>query len=539
MAIVAKGVTTVSAAVRIHRLDGASEGVPGVVGVVVAAGAGFVVVLAAARGLAPAQAGLFFAACAVFSILVAISTCDTEAGFARFLMRYEAQGRPDAVRRAVTAGCVPALGAALFLAGTCAAFSDSWGAALGQGEAGRRVILSLCAALPFAVAADLALSVLKAFGRVRATTYVDRVLRPGLQLLAALVVVGQGGAFDRLVAGWAAAYVASAAVAVPMAVAFLRHRLPNGRGGSARLSHEVTRELWSFAAWRGLARVCRVTAQKADVVIVAVVLSSGDAAVYAAATAFVLVAGALTRAVRKVAQPGLTEVLVRGDRRQLRNAHLMVTTWGVVVAWPVCVLAGLAPAGYLAMFGAGYQDVEARLVVVVAALVAMAVAAAGPVDTLLLVSGLRGPCLVSAAATLAVDVVLCLVLLSAMGLSGAAVAAALSAAVGQGLAVRRVRADLGVPFAGLEPAVAALLAVACFGPPAVLWSQAAAGPLVDGLLLLVGSSVYAVVLWRLRRLLYLDTLSITLASRGPWSDAPRASVLPVSPRRRSRAGAGG
>lgn len=501
-----------------HRQLGrvARGGALGLVGAVVSAGAGFGVVVVVARGFAPQQAGLFFSVSAVFLVLVAVSTLGTEAGFARFLMRYEAQGRPDAVRQAVTAGCLPALGVALVLAGVAGAFADSWGGALGLGPAGERLLVTLCLALPFAVSADLALSVIRAFGRIRTTVVVDRIIRSGLQMVAAVVVVATDGSLPLLALLWSGAYVVSAALAVPLAVLFLGRRLPVRHQSTARSETTVVRDLWSFTAFRGVARVAQIAIQKADIVIVAAVVSPSAAALYTAATRFVALGQVVTAALQQVMQPRFTAILMRDDRSLLHDVHRTVTAWNVIAVWPIYVVVGAAPAAYLAIFGDTYRQQDTWLVVSVMAVAMLFAVATGPVDTLLLMSGRSAVSMMNAVSALVIDIALCLTLLPVIGLVGAAVAWACAVTVRCGLAVRQVRVDLAVPLGGREPLLAALLALTCFGLPSIVWTVTARDRLsVGAALLVLAAATYVVLLWRLRRRLHLDVLFAALVRRPP------------------------
>ena len=492
----------------------------GMVGAVVSGAAGFGVVVAAARGLAPAEAGLFFSATAVFLVLVAISTLGTEAGFARFLMRYEAQGRPDAVRAAVRAGCLPAMGIALIVAGVAGAFAESWASALGLGEAGAATLRTLFLVLPFAVGADLALSVIRAFGRIRATVVVDRILRSGLQLVAAVMVVAAHGSLQVLVLTWAAAYVVSAAVAVPLAVSFLGRRLPVKQVGPGSSEGGVARELWSFTSYRGVARVAQIAIQKADIVIVAAVISPTAAALYTAATRFVAIGQIVTQSLQQVMQPRFTAILMREDRGLLHDVHRTATAWNVLAVWPIYVVVGAAPLAYLAIFGDAYDQRYTWLVVSVMAVAMLFAVSTGPVDTLLLMSGRSGVSMVNAVAALVLDIALCLALLPVLGLVGAAIAWGCAVTLRCALAVRQVRIDLGVRALGKEPVLAAVLAVSCFGVPSIAWSVIWRDRLAIGvLLLLLGATAYVVLLYRLRGQLRLDVLFEALVRRGPHRGA--------------------
>ena len=492
----------------------ARGGALGLIGAVVAGSAGFGMVVTVARGYAPAEAGLFFSATAVFLVLEAVATLGTESGFARFLMRYEAQGRSVSVRRAVEAGCLPAFGMALLLAGLGGAFARHVANALGLGATGADLLVVLFMALPFAVCADLALSVLRAFSRIRSTVVVDRILRTSLQLVAAVVVVATDGSLTLLMVCWAASYVVSAVVAVPLAFRFLarRHSVravpsPTAEPNEHANEHPVAHEFWAFTAYRGVASVAQIAIQKADIVIVAAVISPSAAALYTVATRFVTVGQVVTQALQQVMQPRFTAILLRKDRALLHDVHRTVTAWNILTVWPVYATVAAAPAAYLAIFGAGYTVDDTWQVVTVMGVAMLFAVATGPIDTLLLMSGRSRISLANAVCALAVDIALCLTLLPVIGVVGAAIAWACAVGLRCTLAVLQVRADLGVPFGGTEPALAATAAIACFGVPSLAWTALGADRLwVWALFFLVGATAYAALLWRLRLVLRLDVL---------------------------------
>jgi O-antigen/teichoic acid export membrane protein len=506
----------------------ARGGALGMIGAVVSGAAGFGMVVAVARGYSTSEAGLFFTATAVFLVLVAVATLGTESGFARFLMRYEAQGRSHAVRRAVEAGSLPALGVSLLLAGLGGAFAGLVADALGLGSTGTDLLVVLFLALPFAVCADLALSVLRAFSRIRSTVVIDRILRSGLQLVAVLVVVAVDGSLVLLTVCWAATYVVAAVLSVPLAVSFLarRHSVRTVET-STTPAHDgpVTAEFWAFTAYRGVARVAQIAIQKADIVIVAAVISPSAAALYTVATRFVTVGQVVTQALQQVMQPRFTAILLRKDQALLHDVHRTVTAWNILTVWPVYATVAAAPAAYLAMFGSGYTARDTWQIVVVMGVAMLFAVATGPIDTLLLMSGRSRISLANAVSALAVDIALCLALLPVIGVVGAAIAWACAVGLRCTLAVLQVRSDLGVPFGGTEPAIAAAVSIGCFALPSLAWTALGA----DGLglwaaLFGLGLAVYAVVLWRLRRVLRVDVLiSAVFRSSGAMSGGRRVS----------------
>ncbi|HEU4811922.1 MAG TPA: lipopolysaccharide biosynthesis protein [Nocardioides sp.] len=516
---------TASTAGHLDRV--ARGGALGLSGAVVSAIGGFGLAVVVTRGFDPDVAGVFFASVSVFAVLVAACSLGIETGLARFLLRLEAQDRVADSRRVLRVAAVPTLVTACLVAAFVAADADALGRSLHLGPDAALLLRLLMLALPFAVAADLCLSATRAFGRMRTTVVVDRLLRSGLQPLAALLVVAGGGGLLVLAASWAMAYVVSAVVAGIALSRFLRDRWAGAPSVVSAPGGRVGRDFWAFTWPRGVARLAQVGIQKADIVIVAVMLSPGHAALYTAATRFVAVGQLVTQSLQQVLQPRFTAILVHDDARTLREVYGVATSWAMLLAWPLYLAVGSSPAAYLSIFGEHYGPGASGVgvVVVVMAGAMLLAVASGPVDTLLLMAGRSGLSMLNAVTALVVDVVLCLLLIPVMGISGAAVAWAVAVTTRCGLAFVQVHHQLHISPVGRDQAVAALLPVACVGIPVGVFSAWTGAGLLGWLAVgLVSAAAYARSLWVFRERLHLDLLAASLVPRRPRRvNAPKES----------------
>lgn len=494
----------------------ARGGALGLSGAVVSAVGGFGLAVVVTRGFDPDVAGVFFASVSVFAVLVAACSLGIETGLARFLLRLEAQDRLADSRRVLRVAAVPTLVAACLVAAFVAAEADDLGRSLHLGPDAATLLRLLMIALPFAVAADLCLSATRAFGRMRTTVVVDRLLRSGLQPVGALLVVASGGGLLVLAASWAMAYVVSAVLAGIALSRFLRDRWADAPSTGPEPGSRVGRDFWAFTWPRGVARLAQVGIQKADIVIVAVMLSPGHAALYTAATRFVALGQLVTQSIQQVLQPRFTAILVHDDARTLREVYGVATSWAMLLAWPLYLAVGSSPAAYLSIFGDEYgpgASGSGVVVVVMAGAMLLAVAS-GPVDTLLLMAGRSGLSMLNAITALVVDIGLCLLLIPVMGISGAAVAWAVAVTTRCGLAFVQVHHQLHVSPVGRDQAVAALLPIACVALPVALFSASTgAGLLGWSAVALVSAAAYARALWVFRRRLHLDLLAAALDPR--------------------------
>lgn len=463
-------------------------------GAVVSTIATFALVIVVTRNVDPEAAGRFFAATAVFAMALATAGLGADTGLARFVLR--ADGTAE-VRGLVRTAALPVLVVTTALA-----------LLLGLWVPGTRVLMW---ALPFAAAADLSLAGLRAHATFRSTVVIDRIVRPGFQLLLVVAVLAWGGSGATLAVAWAAGYVVSALLAV--------RALHQHLGGSLHAPGPLgtdPRAFWSFTWPRAVARIAQVAIQKLDIVLVAALLGAAEAAAYTVATRFVVFGQLANQAVSSVVQPRFTLILTEDtdDRTTLNRVFGTTTCWSMLLAWPVYACVAAAPSAYLAWFGNGYASAENRLVVLVMVAGMLVAVASGPVDTLLLMSGRSGRSLVNTLIALAVDVGLCLLLVPILGIAGAAVAWVASVVLRTILAGVQLHGDLDLrpDLRGLAlPATLPLVCVAVpvlaldavVGLGALSWLAASAGAL----------ACYAGAVWRWRVRLGVDVALHALTRR--------------------------
>lgn len=493
----------------------ARGGAIGLAGSMVNAVAGLALVVLLARGLDSDVAGRFFAASSVVLLLVAVSGLGTGAGLARFMLRYEAEGRHADVLGVLRVAAVPVISVAVVMCAVLLALAGPATDVLGwEGEGA--LVRALALALPFAVVSEFALASTRALGRMRTTAWVDRLVRAGLQAGLAAAVLALGGGVVAVGIAWTVAWMVSAVLAVWSLGAFLRTRRPEGDPGTGRPDlapppedagrASVAREFWAYTRWRAASSIAQVAIQRVDIVLVAAVLGPAEAAVYTAATRFVVLGQFVQQALTQVLQPRFTSILVEGDTAVLREVFRTGTAWSVALTWPVYLVIGCAPAVYLSTFGEGYGGSGASAVVLLMTAAMLVGVATGAVDTLLLMAGRSGLSTFNAVAALILDVVACLLLLPVLGIAGAALAWGAAVVLQNGLAVYQVRRDLGVVAGGPTVWVSLVLPTVLVALPV-----GASQLLVGGLLAWILSAsaaglLYLAALFYFRRQLRMDVL---------------------------------
>lgn len=491
----------------------ARGGALNLVGSVVSAVTSFLLVVAVANFFDTQRAGMLFAATSLFLILQALTSLGTDTGLARFLLRFEADGRHRDIPTAIRSAIVPTTAAAIVVAVALFLLAEQIAPVVGLGDPGGVEMLRVAAVgLPFATLNDVALAATRAFGKMRPTVLVDSILRCTLQLLAAVAVGAAGAGVVALAGSWTLPYLLTGSIAAVVLIRTLRHRASGwpevATGGSTAGGAAATRrEFWVYTWPRAVARLCQIAIQRVDIILVAALIDARAAAIYTAATRFVVLGQFSQIAIQRVLQPRLTALLARDDHGTVRDVFKVSTSWSIALSWPMYLAAACAAPLYLDLFGAGYRD-DGVEVVVVMAIGMMLAMAAGPLDTLLLMAGGSTTSLWNSIVALVIDVGLCLVLIPRWGIVGAAVAWAAAVVVRNALTLVQVHRIVAVtPFSPAGTWVAAA-SVLCFAGPllAVNWFGT-----LDGLTFMVSMALavpaYGAALWFRREPLALSAFA--------------------------------
>lgn len=480
----------------------ARSGTFNLAGSAVAALCQFLVVLIATRFYTAADAGALFAATAAFVIVVALAQLGADEALVRFLSAARARGAADDAHRILVIGLVPVAVTSVVAGGLLFALARPVAGlfAADQQLLVEQMLHVLALTVPFAAAHEAMLAATRGYGRIRPTVMVERVVRAALQPIALLAVGLAGLGPEAMAPAWAAPYL----VGVVLSAVALRRTaavgVPGPRTGDAVAAEPPGRStahtFWAFCSTRFLARVCQVALHRLDVILVATLVGTREAAIYTAATRFIALGQLVNLAIGQVIQPRLAGMLALRQTRAAEAVVRQATVWLVMLTWPgYLALVVLAP-WLMPLFGAGYDSGAPVLALLAAAM--MVATAAGPVDVVLVMAGRGALSLANTATALVVDVVGCLLLVPRFGIMGAAAAWAAAVVIRNALSVMQTRRLLSLSAASRQLGYVALLAVACFAAlplPLVLLGT----PLVGLVLVISGGLVaYAVANWRWR-----------------------------------------
>ncbi|WP_461001652.1 lipopolysaccharide biosynthesis protein [Streptomonospora sediminis] len=490
------------------------------------------IAVAVTRGFSPQTAGVLFSATSVFLIAAAVANLGTSSGLVYFLARLRAGGAGYAAGRVLRIALGPA--AAVSVLGSAAVFVFAGDLAVLTGDPAAAVYLRLLAVfLPCAVITDAALAATRAYHEMRAGVLLDKLGRPLAQLvlIAAVALTGGGGL---LAVAWAGPYLPAAVLAwwwMRRIVGGPRRRVPAeappgaaaveggaGAGDCAAGAGFGPRAFWAFSLPRSAAGIARVGIQRMGIVLVAALAGAAEAAVFTAATRFMVAGQFAAQALQFAAEPRLAELLAAGDRGGANALYRSGTAWLICLTWPLFLPAIVYAPLLMELFGARYAAGAPVLVAV--SLAQLLAAALGMGDLVLAMTGRTGLNLANNVAALAVDIVLCLLLVPVAGASGAAAAWAGAIAVRKVLPLVQLARSHGLhPFDRRWLLAAASCLVWFGGLPALCAAALGTGPVLCAVALSAGTAGFAATLWLLRGPLELSGL----LGRGGAAEEPVAA----------------
>jgi O-antigen/teichoic acid export membrane protein len=511
------------------RPDGLAEVARGsllnLVGAVVTGVSTIGLTLVVTRSFSEAAAGAFFTATSLFLIIEAVASLGAATGTVYFIARLRSLGQrhrlPEVIRTALWPVAIVSVVAAAALALLAAPLARLL--VHGQlGHAGARpaevagALRALAVALPFAAMLDVLLGVSRGFRAMGPTNAVDRIGRSVLQL-AGVGAVAVAGSAALLAPLWALPYIPAACV-VWLWVRRIRRRPPSreappvtavtsspGKHRARLAGREAPLGFWRFTWPRGLAALAQITIQRVDIVLVAIMRGPAEAAIYTAATRF-LVAGQFgNQAISMAAQPRFTEMFAQGDRRGADRVYKATTAWLVLLTWPLYLLAVSFGPEIITVFGRSYQ--AGSTVMVILGVTMLLATGCGQVDMVLVTTGRSSWSLINGLLAVVVNVGLDVLLIPRYGITGAAIGWSAAITLTNLMPLAQIAATVRLHPVGRGTIIAALLSAFSFGVlPVTARALAGHGAVPSLSAIACGGLLMAAGMWHFRQDLNLSVM---------------------------------
>lgn len=495
--------------VNADRQGLARSGLISLVGSAFAAGMAFVLTALVGRGLGADGTGLFFQAVGLFTIAAQVLRLGANTGLIRSLAAQGARGDRGQVGKTLAVAVVPVVVVSTLVSALVSANAYELAQWLAAPEAERDLAILLERLAPFVVVAavlGVLLSGIRMLRGVAAFTVIQNILLPiaRVGLVAAAVSAGLGAISATM--AWAASLPLWLALSAALLV---RPIMRDIRDAVSHVTESITiRQFWAFSAFRGVGAILEIVLEWVDVLIVAALRSPAEAGLYAVATRAVRAGQVVDRSMRVAVSPRISALLAAGEAGAARALHTTVARAMVLATWPYYVTLAFFGPAILQVFGSEF--VEGSIVLTVLAGSVMIAAAAGMLQSILLMGGRSNWQVLNKSLAVALSVVLNLTLVPRFGILGAAITWAVVVLVDTSVAAWQVHYRLGVllePRALLGPAA---LTLSVFGGVAIV-ARHFLGASVTSLVVYAGisGSIYAWLCWSQR-----DRLGI-----GPLWDA--------------------
>ncbi|GEM_PF-530587 len=522
----------------------ARGGTLNLVGAAVSALTSVLVTVIVTRAFSKPTAGAFFSATSLFLIVESVVGLGAYSGAVYFIARLRLLGEERRIRTVLWAAVIPVAVASVTGMVALLIFATPLsrlllGGHLGHAEASPSAVAvalrALAVTLPFAALMDTVLGATRGYRNMRPTVVINQLARS----LAQLAGVGAAAAVSSaalLAPLWALPYIPAVAAGwiwlqwirrgqavgrvslrdvPPELAALLALSTPVGPDGrkltsgdpytDERVRNIDARGFWRYTAPRALAVTAQIIVQRVDIVLVGIFRGPADAAVYTAATRFLVVGQMGNIAISMAAQPQFAELFAMGARDRVNMIYRATTAWVILLLWPLYLLILVYGRQFLAIFGHSYTAGDTVLIIL--SLSMLLSAACGQVDVVLITAGKSTWSLANGLVAMVLNVGLDVLLIPRYGITGAAIGWAIAITVANLMPL----AQLGV-IARLHPlgrgsVVACALSVACFGAiPLATRVLLGAGPL--GILagVVIGTGAMGAGLWRFREPLRLAVM---------------------------------
>jgi O-antigen/teichoic acid export membrane protein len=369
-----------------------------------------------ARVLGESQTGLYFQAFAVLSLLGILASFGFTQSLTRFVAMYRADEDGAAVRGVVrlglliAAGIATLMGAALFVGSTYVAteiFHDAQMVLLLR-------LVSL--ALPSTVYTDCALAATQGFKTMRPFARINLFFEPALNLLLTVTLLALGLGVNGAVAALTITNVTASILAAIALRRLVRRYRQQPRYEARQLLS------FSFVSWGS--QLTATGLLWADTILLGVMGTPADVGLYQVATRLTLLMTTVIAPIGLAFAPRVADLYRRGELDALQHAYAVVTSWIFRLALPAAVVLIVFARPLLGLFGPEFQSGAAVTIVLTFGQLVNAIT--GPCGLMLVMSGRPGVQLMANAATLVLNVGLNLYLIPRHGVTGAAIAWAVS-----------------------------------------------------------------------------------------------------------------
>jgi O-antigen/teichoic acid export membrane protein len=483
----------------------ARGGALNLVGSIIYGVANFALLIVLNRTLGSRSAGIVLVAIAIFNITSTVAELGCSTGLIRMISHDRAIGRTERLRATLVVGLVPVLVAGVALAGVLFATAEPIARLLAHGRqvtVVADVLRAMSLFLPFSALHSVVISGTRGFDTMRPQVVVERIGRALTLPLVVAVAVAVGMGPTGVGVAWAATNLVALVFSVRAMQTLLRR---TSHGDQVPADRTRARAFWAFTAPRAVGQSSEVAVNWIDTVLVGAIVSTTAAGIYASGTRYLLPGLYAAEALMQVTGPRISGLLARGEKEEASALLKVVAGWQTAVMWPLYLLTAIFPTPLLRVFGG--EVVQARGALVALAIAMLVTAPAGPVASVILMSGRSRQAMGNTLVLVAVNLGGNLLVVPHYGITGAGVVWAVTIGVASLLPGWQSSRSLHVSTLG-RPALVAVAHSALTVGLVALVARLLLGDTVTGLLVAtgIGGVAYLVALRVVREPLHLEAL---------------------------------
>lgn len=376
-----------------------------------------------ARALSPSDLGHYFLVFTVINIIGLVAIVGLDFGVVRYVALFAGEGRYGLARKTLITSLLISVPIGIVLAGVIIGVAPSLtGLLMEETDSSVMAIRIFALSVPFWVAARLFNATTQGMHRMEYQVYSRDI---GEQLskfvfTAIALVIGLG------LMGVVWANVASIVLAAGMSFVFYAIVLPRSKADSCDVKSPA-RQLIRYSLPLAFSNILGMLLLYIDMLLVGYLGSPEDVGYYGAALRLVMGSQAILLAFATVFTPVISDLYNKSSNIELHELFKTVGRWIFTCSFPIFLVLFLLADPIMKVFGADFTAGSTALMLL--AFSQLVNAGTGTAGVMVLMSGRSHMELINVGIALTVNTALCLLLIPAHGVIGAAIANVAAAAV--------------------------------------------------------------------------------------------------------------
>ena len=382
---------------------------------------GFVGRVIIVRYITQTEYGIYSLAFVIISIFVTISTLGLSEGSTRYIAYFRGKKEEGKVKGIITSSIKIAFIASISLAAISFFISDFISTSVFHTPALSTPLKIFSIAIPFTVLINVFIAIFRGFDRVDAKVYFQDILRPVLYLLFLIAVVLFGLSF----LGVIFAYLVSIAITCIAFVIYMLKKSPLSIRSGSSVTNPMTKELLFFSVPLLAVSMLIMVMSWTDTLMLGYFKTPDVVGVYNAAQPLAHLLSMTLSSMSFIYIPIISQLYSKNLIAELKRSYIILTKWIFLVTLPIFFVLFLFPDVVLnLLFGSRY--IGAAVALQILAFGYFLNICLGFTYNTLLVLGKTKFLMWTLAIGAIINIILNMVLISPMGIIGAAIASAFS-----------------------------------------------------------------------------------------------------------------